>query len=32
MSAVCGVLEIDPNDIPEPPALCKAFDRFKMWV
>jgi len=32
MSAVCDVLELEPDDLPKPSTLCKAFDRFRMWV
>jgi IS5 family transposase len=32
MDAVCEVLELDPDELPKPSTLCKAFDRLKMWV
>ena len=32
MEAVCELLEFDPEELPDPSTVCKAFDRFKMWV
>jgi len=32
MKTVCEVLDLDPDDLPDPSTLCKSFDRFKMWV
>jgi hypothetical protein len=32
MSAVCDFLELVSDELPKPSTLCKAFDRFKMWV
>lgn len=31
-SAVCDFLELGSDELPKPSTLCKAFDRFKMWV
>lgn len=32
MEAICELLELDPNELPDPSTVCKAFDRVKMWV
>jgi len=32
MDEVCEVLELESGELPKPSTVCKAFDRYKMWV